>query len=85
MPPATTREHKVTEKDSYGMIITLLCDGITNKDFDNRDVLKHYGAATRDDLFKTLFNVGEITAISERISKLCGMTGEDDKVEEVKN
>ena len=32
------------EVDNYGLQIRLLCDGITNKDFDNRDVLKHYGA-----------------------------------------
>jgi hypothetical protein len=73
--------------DNYGLQIRLLCDGITNKDFDNRDVLKHYGAATRKDLFEILFDAGEVQDISNAISELCGFGGkaEEDKVAEVKN
>lgn len=48
-----------TSVDQYKLTMGLLCDGIANKDFDNRDVLKHYGAATRKDLFDTLLNAGE--------------------------
>ena len=73
--------------DNYGLQIRLLCDGITNEDFDNRDVLKHYGAATRKDLFEILFDAGEVQDISNTISELCGFgdKAEDAKVEEVKN
>ena len=61
-----------TSVDQYTLTMGLLCDGIANKDFDNRDVLKHYGAATRQDLFDTLFNAGEIQDIANIISELCG-------------
>ncbi len=73
--------------DNYGLQIRLLCDGITNKDFDSRDVLKHYGAATRKDLFEILFDAGEVQDISNAISELCGFGGkaEEAKVTEVKN
>lgn len=73
--------------DNYGLQIRLLCDGITNKDFDNKDVLKHYGAATRKDLFELLFTAGEVQDISNAISDLCGYgsKAEEAKAEEVKN
>lgn len=61
-----------TSVDQYKLTMGLLCDGIANKDFDNRDVLKHYGAATRKDLFDTLLNAGEIQDIANIISELCG-------------
>ena len=65
----------------------VVCDGIANKEFDNRDVLKRFGAATRKDLFQTLFNAGEIAGIYQKVSDLCGYGSESvkDKVDEVKN
>lgn len=75
-----------TSVDQYKLTMGLLCDGIANKDFDNRDVLKHYGAATRKDLFDTLLNAGEIQEIANIISELCGFGGDTQKqAEEVKN
>lgn len=73
--------------DTYTLQIMLLVDGITNKDFDNVEVLKHYGAGTRKDLFEKLFNAGEIADISEQITELCGFGGNKQKaiVEEIKN
>ena len=73
--------------DQYKLAMGLLCDGIANKDFDNRDVLKHYGAATRKDLFDTLFNAGEIQAIANIISDLCGFYSKktEEQVDAVKN
>lgn len=76
-----------TSVDQYELTMGLLCDGIANKDFDNRDVLKHYGAATRKDLFDTLLNAGEIQDIANIISKLCGFDSKktEEQVDAVKN
>jgi len=73
--------------DQYKLTMGLLCDGIANKDFDNRDVLKHYGAATRKDLFDTLLNAGEIQDIANIISELCGFDSKktEEQVDAVKN
>lgn len=76
-----------TSVDQYKLTMGLLCDGIANKDFDNRDVLKHYGAATRKDLFDTLLNAGEIQEIANIISELCGFDSKktEEQVDAVKN
>lgn len=76
-----------TSVDQYKLTMGLLCDGIANKDFDNRDVLKHYGAATREDLFNKLFNAGEIQDIANIISELCGFDSKrtEEQVDAVKN
>lgn len=73
--------------DQYKLSMGLLCDGIANKDFDNRDVLKHYGVATRKELFDVLFNAGEIQDIANVISYLCGFNNKktEEQVDEVKN
>lgn len=76
-----------TSVDQYKLTMGLLCDGIANKDFDNRDVLKHYGAATRKDLFDTLLNAGEIQDIANIVSELCGFDSKktEEQVDAVKN
>ena len=76
-----------TSVDQYKLTMGLLCDGIANKDFDNRDVLKHYGAATRKDLFDTILNAGEIQDIANIISELCGFDSKktEEQVDAVKN
>lgn len=73
--------------DQYKLSMGLLCDGIANKDFDNQDVLKHYGVATRKELFDVLFNAGEIQDIANVISDLCGFNNKktEEQVNEVKN
>lgn len=75
-----------TSVDQYKLTMGLLCDGIANKDFDNREALKHYGVGSRKELFDVLFNAGEIQDIANEISKLCGFGGDTQKqAEEVKN
>lgn len=70
----------------YRLQMGLLCAGIADKDFDDRDVLNRYGAATRKDLFEKLFNAGEIQQIAEEISSLCGFGKQQVKqVIEIKN
>ena len=81
------RNGKLEQVKSGEVQIMVVCDGIANKEFDNRDVLKRFGAATRKDLFQTLFNAGEIAGIYQQVSDLCGYGSESvkDKVDEVKN
>ena len=71
----------------YDLQLSLLADGIVDKDFNNVEVLKKYGAATKKDLFEKLFLAGEIAAISEKINKLSGYDKEKNKkiAEDVKN
>lgn len=78
---------KLEKVNTNEMQLMMICDGIENKEFDNRDVLKRFGAATRKDLFQTLFNAGEISGIYKKVSDLCGYGDEavKDKVDEVKN
>lgn len=72
--------------DTYKLYMGFLIDGITNQEFNDKEVLKKFRAATRKDLFEVLFNAGEVQDIAQAICGLCGL-GNDltDKVEEVKN
>lgn len=78
---------KLEKVKTNEMQLMMICDGIANKEFDDREVLKRFGAATRKDLFQTLFNAGEISGIYKKVSDLCGYGDEavKDKVDEVKN
>ena len=48
-------------------------------------MLKHYGVATRKELFEKLFSVAEIEDIYTEANKLCGYGKEDETADEVKN
>lgn len=76
---------RVIGTDTYGILLNTLCDGIANDEFKQADVLKHYGAATRKELFEILFNAGELAEISDRIIRLCGLSSESGQVDEIKN
>ena len=83
---ATNIEGNSVSADTYKLYMGLLCAGITDRDFDNKEVLKHYGAATRADLFAKLFTAGEIQDIAQEISDMCGFGKKATKaVDEVKN
>lgn len=80
-------EDKSVEIDNGKLNMGMLCDGISNKEFDQPDILKKFGCATRKDLFMKLFKPGEIQDIAEAISKLCGYSVKNlqDMTEQVKN
>lgn len=68
------------------LALLFVTEGITNKEFYAQDVLKHYGVASRKDLFEELFNIGEIQEIYSHIDKLSGGKGKGEHgVEEIKN
>lgn len=71
--------------DTYNLQLMLVVEGVTNKDFNDKAVLKHFGAATRKDLFEILLNAGEIADISQAVSALCGFGDTNKNVEEIKN
>lgn len=49
---STKIEGNSVSADTYKLYMGLLCAGITDQDFDNKEVLKHYGAATRLTFFQ---------------------------------
>lgn len=74
--------------DQYTLSSSLMCAGIANKDFDNKEVLKKFGVATKKELFDVLFNAGETQDIANAISELCGFNTKnklDKQADEVKN
>ena len=71
--------------DTYNLQLMLVVEGVTNKDFNDKAVLKHFGAATKKDLFEILLNAGEIADISQAVSALCGFGDTSKNVEEIKN
>lgn len=83
---STKIEGNSVSADTYKLYMGLLCAGITDRDFDNKEVLKHYGAATRVDLFPKMFTAGEIQDIAQEISDMCGFGKKSTKaVKDVKN
>lgn len=73
------------KQDRYKMVLQVICDAVTNKEFDDKEILKHYGAATKKDLFEKLFNVAEVEEIYQEANKLCGYGDEAEQVDEIKN
>lgn len=73
------------KQDRYKMVLQVICDAVTNKEFDDKEILKHYGAATKKDLFEKLFNVAEVEEIYQEANKLCGYGNEAEQVDEIKN
>ena len=73
------------KQDRYKMVLQVICDAVTNKEFDDKEVLKHYSCGTRKELFEKLFNVAEIEEIYQEANKLCGYGDEQEAVDEVKN
>ena len=63
---------RTVEVDNGNLNMSILCDGIANKEFDQDDILKKFGCATRKDLFLKLFKPGEIQDLADEISKICG-------------
>lgn len=68
------------ETDEEKLCMGFICDGIVNKDFNNKELLKAYGVATKKELFLKLFNAGELLKISGEICKLCGFVKDKSKI-----
>lgn len=75
------------QADNYKLFMGLLCDGVSNPEFSNPEVLKHYNCATKKDLFLKLLKPGEIQEAAQAMSDLCGFGADsiEEKAEVVKN
>lgn len=51
----------------------------------DKDLLKHYGCVTPDDLVMKLFNIGEIDQMGRIFTELSGITSQADTDAEIKN
>lgn len=63
---------RTIEVDNGNLNMSILCEGIVNREFDQADILKKFSCATRKDLFLKLFKPGEIQDLTDEISKICG-------------
>ena len=81
------RNGKPKAVEGFDLQLMMICDSIANKEFDNKEVLKRFGAMTRKELFQTIFNAGEVAGIFRKTQELCGFGDNTvvDKVDEVKN
>lgn len=85
------RKGRIKKGDTYTMNMLYLCDGITNPEFGDKNVLKRFGVATKKELLGKILNSGEISDIAGEILKLCGYdpdeedNTESDAVDTVKN
>lgn len=69
----------------YEMKTKTLLAGIVEPSLKDKDLQNHFGVNTPKQLVNKLFLVGEITNISDEISKLSGYDGQGKVNEEVKN
>ena len=67
--------------------VLTLCDGISEPNLSDKQLMKKFGAETPKELISKLFLAGEIIQIYEEIQKLSGLNVEDEeeKREEIKN
>lgn len=69
--------------DGSERIYLTLIKGITNINFKDENLLKHFEVRTPYDLLKKIFLPGEMEKLESAISKLCGFN--IDAITEVKN
>lgn len=70
----------------YDVNALLVVEGIIEPSLKDKDLQKHFGAATPKELAKILFPGGELTDIANKITELSGFAQTDaDTEEEVKN
>lgn len=81
----TFSKGKVAGVDTYRLQVETIKAGVKEPNLKDKDLLKHFGCATPNDLIDKLFNFAEITQIAEEISTLCGFKSQDEVDKEVKN
>lgn len=71
--------------DTYALSVRTCVEGIKDPSMKDKGLMKKFGAASPNDLVKKLFLAGEISDISQEISKVNGYTSQDETDEVVKN
>lgn len=71
---------------AYDVNALLVVEGTVEPDLKDKELQKHFGAATPKELAKLLFPGGELTDVANKITELSGFSQPDDEVEkEIKN
>lgn len=76
---------RLSQGDLYAMNMLYVCEGVTNPEFADKEVLKHFKAATKKDLLAKLLNAGELSDVSGEVQKLSGFDEDEDQEDKVKN
>lgn len=72
--------------DSYQMQVQTIIAGVVEPSLKDKELQKHFGAPTAEELVKKLFLAGELSDISGRINELSGFERNQEEVnEEIKN
>ena len=81
-----TKSGKVKKSNDYKIGLDMVVNAVVEPDFRDDRLLKHYSAATPNDLVAKLFLAGEIGKIAEVVTELCGVEKTQTEIdEEVKN
>lgn len=71
---------------SYDVNALLVVEGVVEPSLKDKELQKHFGAATPKELAKILFPGGELTEVANKITELSGFSqSEEETEEEVKN
>ena len=71
---------------AYDVNALLVVEGVVEPNLKDKELQKHFGAATPKELAKLLFPGGELTDVANKITELSGFSKPDEDVEdEVKN
>lgn len=80
------KKGNVRDVNIFEMQVFTVLDGIKAPNLKDKDLLKHFEAATPKELVSKLFLAGEIADIYDEINKLSGYEKDDDEVDaEIKN
>lgn len=81
----TFHKGKVSGIDSYKLQVETIKAGVKEPNLKDKELLKHFGCATPNDLVNKLFLPAEIATIADKIGALCGYKDQDEVDNEVKN
>jgi len=70
---------------SYDVNALLVVEGVVEPSLKDKELQKHFGAATPKELAKLLFPGGELTEIANMITELSGFSQPEEDEDEVKN
>lgn len=76
---------RLSQGDLYAMNMLYVCEGVTNPEFADKEVLKHFKAETKKDFLAKLLNAGELSDVSGEVQKLSGFDEDEDQEDKVKN
>ena len=80
---STDKDGNISAAKAYDANLLLIGEALVSPDLKNKDLQKHFGAASPKDLADKLFNGGEVGKISEAIMQISGYGKNTDA--EIKN